>query len=469
MVNRMSPEQVSELLSAYLDGEVDEREKRAAEQLMRQDARARRLYEDLRRNRDLVRSLPRHPAPPTVFEDLQAHIERSALLDNPQIASDVHTLRVFRRLVPMAVAASLVFAGLFGWWYFENSFPGGPRFADSARPASTDAVSRETEVALAEPAGSRPVRTVEEKLASGAPLDELQTHPFSAEPVRLQIAVKDEAERARLAERLAGRLHAAQIPDLSKAPGGASAGEMTAYGFFLRGQPGRNFPQARHEQLLVRASGEQIAEVFADLPEAQRPEAVELQAGALRVRGLARSQQVLQVITESAAEDTELSAKAPPTVDSQMAADRAEPADGSTSADQRFLNDLLRGVGIDPELLARRSAPAGAAAESPREPGNLVARRESLARSRAKDAAGSPSAANVRESGAAEEKPEVVSKRRSSRTGYAEGSAMSRFVTFVIEIRPENGGNSSQPNPTPSASPHPPEPKKTPSGSRGSR
>ena len=438
----MSPEHISQLVSAYLDGEVSEREKRAVERLLQEDAGTRRLYDELRRNREVVGSLPRHAAPQSIFADVQSHTERSALLDDLHGTSDARTWRFFRRLVPLATAASLAFAAFFGWWYFDQrqEFQGrgdrvGFQEADSSEP-----VPREQSRAIAA------APTVEQRLKAGVKVAELEAHPFAAEPVVVQVAVADTRTQAALADKVSRRLSAAKLVDLSqvsrKDQPAASAGQN---GFFLRGKAGSNAIAPGEEQLLVRASPDQIAQVFRELPESAGESPVELKAGTLNVRGRERSQQVLQVLSGAPAYADAFSRSRART--EPVAAARAEgeskPVDATRTADEKFLDDLLRGVGIDPELLlAKRPGdrPVERGAPPP-EPGTLVARREEAAQPSTEpgqtpldvDAAakGDEQAVGARRLASKERNAELPAVDDAAAQGTQDPA---QFVTFILQI-----------------------------------
>ena len=70
-------DKLGEYLSAYLDDELNERERAAVERLVARDPRARAQLEELRRTVDLVRGLPHRAAPPSLIQDLTAAAEQA--------------------------------------------------------------------------------------------------------------------------------------------------------------------------------------------------------------------------------------------------------------------------------------------------------------------------------------------------------------------------------------------------------
>jgi negative regulator of sigma E activity len=67
-----------ELLSAYVDNELDAHERAAVEARLRTDERARQLLEEFRQASEAVRSLPREPAPRDLHGSVLAAIDRAA-------------------------------------------------------------------------------------------------------------------------------------------------------------------------------------------------------------------------------------------------------------------------------------------------------------------------------------------------------------------------------------------------------
>ena len=101
-------------LCAYIDGELDPEGRSEIEKHLEANPQHRRLLESLRATRDLLKWLPREPAPPEVAETLNGQLERSVLLDY-----DGESLRphIFPRL--LATAAIIVLtAGLAAAVYF---------------------------------------------------------------------------------------------------------------------------------------------------------------------------------------------------------------------------------------------------------------------------------------------------------------------------------------------------------------
>ena len=146
-MTRSEREQLGELLSAYLDGELSAAERKLAEQRIERDAEARALLDELRRTSHLVASLPRHSAPRTLADELRLQLERMELL-GPTAESTAPFVRVRRRRPWVALAAMLALVTLAGWWGLRSlELPhrdGGTRVADSFVPTNELEEARRT-------------------------------------------------------------------------------------------------------------------------------------------------------------------------------------------------------------------------------------------------------------------------------------------------------------------------------------
>lgn len=285
--------QTTELLSAYVDGEVDPRQKVAIERLLQRDPQARALLADLRRNREILAGLPRHEAPASILTDIQAFTERAALLDDDDYHGipDRRTLRVFRRLIPLAMAASLGFAALAGWYFYNNTLPGLKNRSVTPWADGFDAAT--TTLALA---ADRPL---EEKLAAGLPTELVQAHPFEAEPVRLAITVENESQKQAVLARLDADMFSNSIADITEPDSPAVRNQAAApQSFYVRGRAGVNHAAGAPTQRLLRAPASQVAVILNDLQGATaETQKVELQAGPLQVVGQQNAVDLLNAVS----------------------------------------------------------------------------------------------------------------------------------------------------------------------------
>jgi anti-sigma factor RsiW len=167
-------ENIEARLCAYVEGDLDEAGLAEIEKHLESHPNHRRLLAELKATRDLLRYLPREPAPSDLAEMFNAHLERSALLDGAPSESAVPRLQGNFLPRMMATAAIVVLGlGLAAIVYFSlpQGKPGspqismtpasatepsaGPRAGDFARKvAAADATARPTAAAVAE---SRPV------------------------------------------------------------------------------------------------------------------------------------------------------------------------------------------------------------------------------------------------------------------------------------------------------------------------
>src|SRR5437660_733891 len=91
-------------LCAYIDGELDPDGRAEIEKHLESNPQHRRLLESLKATKDLLRWLPREPAPPEIAETLNSQLERSVLLD----ADMDRTLRISRWPRVFAAAAIVI-------------------------------------------------------------------------------------------------------------------------------------------------------------------------------------------------------------------------------------------------------------------------------------------------------------------------------------------------------------------------
>jgi hypothetical protein len=411
----MNRDQLSELLSAYLDGEVDDRERALVERVLREDASARRLLEELRRTVNAVGSLPRHAAPPTLAADLDARLERAELLGG----AETHPVPIQERRAPwtawLAMAAMLGVVVVAGWWFLLDRGQHGVGRAEN-KVATADA--RRERVAADGPAppsaaigpagrealASRAAAlTVESQMAAGVDPAALTRQSFAPETVRLQVVAVNAAERDALAERLIKRLSEQKTENLAKRGSRAGRSKEPVDSFFLVGKAGVNFDDPQQRQVLVRVPRSQAAQVVDDLTAvAGSEDRVALQAGPIAVRGAASARNLLQMVGQMPPE-ADAAAKEPKPTEgeskTEFADKRAERAGGPVESakkpadSNRFdpLSGLMKIVGLDADALSRRSGRIGerigktgnADEEARRETGSVAA---AQARGKAPDA-----------------------------------------------------------------------------------
>ncbi len=115
----MTPEQrdqIGERLSAYLDGELSAEERAQVETLLRENAEARAILDELQAVVTAVRSLPREPAPSEILDEVSAALERDELLgpSDENVRLKRHGRPIFS-LLPLAAAFVILVGG--GLWF----------------------------------------------------------------------------------------------------------------------------------------------------------------------------------------------------------------------------------------------------------------------------------------------------------------------------------------------------------------
>lgn len=136
-------ENLEQLLSAYLDGELSEAQRRQVEARLREDdGAARRLLEELRATVNAVQSLPHAQAPAELMSQMRTRLERQALLGEQ--TSDRVVGEPFgstSRMRTMAAAAVIALAFFAGYVIWDVAGRGGS--AGTMPMASLETVAKE--------------------------------------------------------------------------------------------------------------------------------------------------------------------------------------------------------------------------------------------------------------------------------------------------------------------------------------
>lgn len=409
-MGRLDPKQLGEWLSAYLDGELDAVESQRVEAILQENGEARRMLEELRRTSQLVSTLPRHKAPPSILEDIQLHAERTQLLDGS-------AARPVRRaggrgwalgIVSSAAAVALFVAG--GWYLGWGGGLTSPKSADRlaltptsageagqgsaarmAKPveksglrpdavagrdtAATRTLSETGKAGSGETAGSEAAllaaATIDQKLRAGLGVPAVESHTFENEPVRLEIAVADAAERDRLTERVARYLADRRVADLSKAGDRGPARGDAPGRFYFAGALKKNFEEADQRQILVRATRRDLEGVMEQVALATgRDDSVALVSGPLEIRGLSRAQTMLYGLADSTPTDgdSERELHVPTTAGSTGSDATSEGAPPAVAppmpaGPDQFLDQMAQMLGLDQATVAH-ATPKGDAVAS---------------------------------------------------------------------------------------------------------
>lgn len=307
----MRPEHLGETLSAYLDGELDAEGTARVEQLLRDDRSVRDQLDVLRRTVDLVVALPRHRAPGTLAEDLQAHLERSELIGG--FAEPTASPEPRRTPLVAILSTAAVFAFVAGgMWFMALNKPDAAsdgRIADAgfaSKDIPFDANNRESRdvprakkksigrkrhsenrSTLVDSGGLLASATLEQKLAAGRSIASIRSHSFDNEPVRLHVTSTDTRGGRTITSRLLSRLAKMGVIDAASAPETRSADDARVASLFYRGKAHQNFGEGGGTQILVRASLRQLNELLREISrEAKAVSSVKLSSGPLVVHGL---------------------------------------------------------------------------------------------------------------------------------------------------------------------------------------
>jgi hypothetical protein len=119
-------ENIEAKLAAYIDGDLDAQGRAEIEKHLTANPQHRTLIEQLSKQRDLLRELPREEAPEDIIDALQSHMERSVLLGDDDAGEPSEHLKISRWPQRFAVAAIvLLTVGLGAIIYFVLPRGGG--------------------------------------------------------------------------------------------------------------------------------------------------------------------------------------------------------------------------------------------------------------------------------------------------------------------------------------------------------
>ena len=107
-------EQIEAKLCAYLEGELDDAGRAEIEKHLQQNPPHRKLLAEMGKTRDLLRALPREPAPPDICEAFQGQLERSVLLADLDDEGATASMKINRWRQYLAVAAVVMLAAGLG-------------------------------------------------------------------------------------------------------------------------------------------------------------------------------------------------------------------------------------------------------------------------------------------------------------------------------------------------------------------
>ena len=112
----MKDQEIEELLSAYVDGELSQRQYNEVQRLIAHEPEISTRIRRIQNTRDLIGSLPSQKAPQGLVDDVSLTLERKNLLDSDQGDYEQQSLgrkHLLRRKV-LSAAAVLILAGILG-------------------------------------------------------------------------------------------------------------------------------------------------------------------------------------------------------------------------------------------------------------------------------------------------------------------------------------------------------------------
>lgn len=358
-------EQLGLLLSAYLDGELDLKQTNLVERALRESAEARAVLADLKAAAGALHGLPRHAAPNTIVDEVQAQIERMALIEVSSSSAPPWAARRSPWKPALSLAAMLTFV-VCGTWlvsrvYRADDAAKSPRFenvtAEIASPSPPDGAERAAGTADVLLASA----SLEQKLSAGLGVEAVTQHNFANEQLRLQFVVNDQRELTSVTRQL-DTLLSSQLAAFPEAAEQQPQDAGVPDHFYFRGRAHVNYPESNMSQILVRAPREELEAIIERASDvAPRDEAVVLQAGPLEVPGRANVQNRFR--GDYAGQG--LSSRMADAATRPKSAHTSRPrdlADSETDATvTQPIDELLKIVGISPEALSTPpSVPASA-------------------------------------------------------------------------------------------------------------
>jgi anti-sigma factor RsiW len=130
----MLNERVTQLLTAYIDGELSSRKRRAVDRLLRKSQEARHLLNKMQQDSMILRHLPRKKMRADMSKTVLTTLDLRGIKLPPPPPMLLPTLRPRAARWPKVVAAVLVLAGIAtgSYFFFSATAPATQRKAPSA-------------------------------------------------------------------------------------------------------------------------------------------------------------------------------------------------------------------------------------------------------------------------------------------------------------------------------------------------
>jgi hypothetical protein len=221
-----------EQLTAYLDGELSDDERREVEALLDQDAEARKLLAQLRETSGLVAALPRAMASSELTASIMGRLERRELLAELEPPEKPRPrVRSLEWVRPIGVAAGLAIVCTASWLVYKQTNPAASKsapadltIAQGVAPSSVESIQlakrdgddavgaaarrmiMNEESAAAGRGGQRGhTEATDERIAAAPPPAAGKAGPKLLDAVAAKPAEPSDAEAYRLTEQTAGR------------------------------------------------------------------------------------------------------------------------------------------------------------------------------------------------------------------------------------------------------------------------
>lgn len=364
----MDRDQLGQLLSAHLDGELDDRERAFVDRLLESDDEVRAWYDSLRLTVTAVGAMPRHGAPSGMSDDVRELVERQALLGDGGAQRSSPRMRVpwlgITSAAAVFIAAALVGINQFGNWFgrtgVATQFAQGPTqrsapatLQNPVAEGSGKMAHNESKKLAAATKSTKADESLEAKLEAGADREAVLAHHFSDESVVLTLALANKGSIDQTARRVTAYLAQAKISNV--ASDAVPAASLRSSPFYVQGRSGINYDDAGERQLLVRVPVAVLGKLVDQVTSGETPgEQVALKAGSLRFDGRAA---VRDTFRQLEPKPTALAAKGQSQsvhARSRRREIRSPKKSGESSAkDQPFVSEVFKALGIAPEVLAQ--------------------------------------------------------------------------------------------------------------------
>ncbi len=193
----MDRDETSELLSAYLDGELSEKDRAVVERLLAEDASARQLCAELQQTSQAMSALPQRAAPASIMEAFQRGAEREMLLDGPVDSERREPRRILRFGRLLSLAAVIGFLAVTSVWFLQDLIVPAPGEKNSAiQPMRSERVASAPRANDSSNRAASGLRSVKRKRALPTPQKDAGV---STKGERLASAAKRTPDRARFA------------------------------------------------------------------------------------------------------------------------------------------------------------------------------------------------------------------------------------------------------------------------------